>query len=593
MAEIADNPGDAGTTRIAPGQLPNPAPGSVRERYWRFVGPLILKFSAGALLVLLLAAAGFYTSRDYAANQQLTLHAYKVREQILLLLYRQRAAGVEARSYGLTGNEIHATLYYRYSGEVDQELEQLRQLVADNPSQLANATRLGELVLERRALFNSIISDYHVRGRAAAYADVLAAANQPRPIDELALHMRDVEGDLLKAREARTDRSQIVVAAIALFATSAVLALMLRAFLTITSELRKRLRTERRLEEDSGKLQHSLREAESMALSLRQLSSLGEMLQSCREPDEAIAVVERALPQLLPGVSGCLALINPSHNLVEPQLQWGVRGPDLVAAVFAPDDCWALRRSRPHPDLGETATPVCTHMVHAGVTAGHTLCLPLVTQGQALGVLSLVADHVIDAAQRELLLTVGDQLALAIANLRLQQSLREQSIRDPLTGLFNRRYLEASLPREFSRADRRKGQLALLMLDLDHFKRYNDRHGHDAGDALLAQFGAQLAQLCRAEDIPCRYGGEEFTVLLVDIDARRARERAEAIRAATARLELRHRGQRLPAASVSIGIAIYPDDAGTPEELKRTADQALYRAKREGRDRVVAHALVA
>jgi diguanylate cyclase (GGDEF)-like protein len=184
------------------------------------------------------------------------------------------------------------------------------------------------------------------------------------------------------------------------------------------------------------------------------------------------------------------------------------------------------------------------------------------------------------------MLTVGDQLALAIANLRLQQSLREQSIRDPLTGLFNRRYLEASLPRELARAERRKSRVALLMLDLDHFKRYNDDHGHDAGDALLAQFGATLGNLCRSEDIACRYGGGEFTVVLVDIDAESALLRAETIRNATTRIEPRHRGQRLPAPSVSIGVAMSSDGI-LPEELRRAADQALYRAKREGRDRVV------
>jgi len=360
------------------------------------------------------------------------------------------------------------------------------------------------------------------------------------------------------------------------------------AFFTITFEHRKRLRTERDLEQGAWELQTALGDARQLADTLRRLSLLGEMLQSCREPDEAIAVIERALPPLLPDMSGCLALINASQNAVESCMHWGARGADLAESVFAPDDCWALRRSQAHPGFGEIAAPTCAHLVHAGVTAGHMLCLPLSAQGQILGVLSLVSDHAFDPGSRELMLTVGDQLALAIANLRLQQSLREQSIRDPLTGLFNRRYLEASLPRELARAERRQSHVALLMLDLDNFKRYNDSHGHDAGDALLAQFGQTLVHLCRGEDIACRYGGEEFTVLLVDIDAESAIVRAEAIRSATSNIELRHRGQRLPAPSVSIGVAMSIEGI-RPEELKRAADQALYRAKREGRDRVVVH----
>ena len=186
-------------------------------------------------------------------------------------------------------------------------------------------------------------------------------------------------------------------------------------------------------------------------------------------------------------------------------------------------------------------------------------------------------------------MTAADQLALALANLQLQASLRTQSIRDPLTNLFNRRYLEASMPRELLRAERRKGGLSVLMFDLDHFKRYNDTQGHDAGDALLSAFGALLAQSCRGEDMPGRFGGEEFTLVLTDADHAKARERAEAIRKATAELVVHYRAGTLPPATVSIGVATYPEHGDTPEALLRMADQALYRAKQLGRN-VVASA---
>ncbi|HJU07645.1 MAG TPA: diguanylate cyclase [Rhodanobacteraceae bacterium] len=590
MAEIADNTGDAGTTRIAPAHLPNPALESVRERYWRFTRPLIWKFSAGAALVLVLAAAGVYSAHEYTSYQEWTVHSYQVRERIVMVLSDLRLAEAEARSYGWTGDDDSAISYYRAVADTERDLQALAEMISDNPTQMSNIAHLRALIAARRKDYETIINDYHARGPAVAHAEVLALISRPNhPIHDLTDAMLAEETRLLAIRQQERDRSGTYVGAAATIATLTVLALMLRAFFTITSEHRQRLRTERTLEEGAWKLRKALEDAQQLAGNMQRLSQLGEMLQSCREPDEAIAVVERGLPPLLPSMSGCLALINPSHNMVEGRMSWGPRGADLAGAVFAPDDCWALRRSQPHPGFGEIAAPTCPHLIHAGVTAGHTLCLPLSVQGQVLGVLSLVSDTAPDSGSRELLLTTSDQLALAITNLRLQQSLREQSIRDPLTGLFNRRYLEASLPRELARAERRKTQLALLMLDLDHFKRYNDRHGHDAGDALLAQFGTALNQLCRGEDIPCRYGGEEFTVVLVDIDARHARERAEAIRTATSQLELRHRGQRLPAPSVSIGLALYPNDGGTPEELKRVADQALYRAKREGRDRVVAH----
>lgn len=589
MAGIADNLGEMRTQSIAPARPLNPARESVRALYWRYTRPLIAKFAAGALLVLLLAALGAYSAAQYASYQQWTVHAYRVRESIVVLQNDLRMVEMNARSYGLTGRKTSLVEYYRSVAAVNRDVETIAELISDNPKQIANVERLRALIVVRRGKFEKILDDYQLHGQEAASADVVDLINrQDHPVMDLTEVMRAEETRLLDARQRSRDLHAEYVAAVAGAATFTVIVLMLWAFFTITFEHRKRLRTERDLEQGAWELQSALGDARQLADTLRRLSLLGEMLQSCREPDEAIAVIERALPPLLPDMSGCLSLINASHNMVEARMHWGVRGADLAESVFAPDDCWALRRSQAHPGFGEIAAPACAHLVHAGVTAGHMLCLPLSAQGQVLGVLSLVSEHAFDPGSRELMLTVGDQLALAIANLRLQQSLREQSIRDPLTGLFNRRYLEASLPRELARAERRMSHVALLMLDLDHFKRYNDNHGHDAGDALLAQFGSTLAHLCRGEDIACRFGGEEFTVVLVDMDAESARVRAEAIRSATARIELRHRGQRLPAPSVSIGIAMSSHGV-LPEELKRAADQALYRAKREGRDRVVVH----
>jgi diguanylate cyclase (GGDEF)-like protein len=500
-----------------------------------------------------------------------------------------RMVEMNVRSYGLTGRKTSLTQYYHSVEAVKRDVDAIGLLSGDNPVQVANIARLRTLIVSRQEDFEKIVDDYQAHGLEAARADVVTLINRKAyPVLDLTEAMRAEETRLLASRQRQRDRNAQYVGIIASAATLTVIALMLWAFTTITYEHRKRLRTERDNEQGARELQLALGDARQLADTLRRLSLLGEMLQSCREPDEAIAVIERALPPLLPEMSGCLALINSSQNAVEARMHWGARGTDLAESMFAPDDCWALRRSQAHPGFGEIAAPPCRHLVHAGVTAGHMLCLPLSAQGQILGVLSLVAEHAFDPSSRELMLTVGDQLALAIANLRLQQSLREQTIRDPLTGLFNRRYLEASLPRELARAERRSSHMALLMLDLDHFKRYNDNHGHDAGDALLAQFGVTLTHLCRGEDIACRYGGEEFTVVLVDIDAESAMVRAEAIRSATSRIELRHRGQRLPAPSVSIGIAMSSEGI-LPEELKRAADQALYRAKREGRDRVVAH----
>ncbi|MGH8184459.1 MAG: diguanylate cyclase [Rhodanobacteraceae bacterium] len=419
---------------------------------------------------------------------------------------------------------------------------------------------------------------------------MIALASQPAsPVRDITNAMLDHEAGLLNQRETADGRNGRVVAVTTAVALAGSLALLVAAFISVALEQRRRMRSEQALARSSRELEQALAGAKHAGTVLRNLPTLAELLQNCRDLDEAIVVIERALPPLLPRVSGALALINASRNIVEARMHWGVRGSELGDAVFAPDDCWALRRSQPHPGADDQAAPICPHLVQAGVIADRSLCVPLNSQGQVLGVLSISVREALTPETRRLAATAADQLALALANLQLQASLRTQSIRDPLTSLFNRRYLEASLPRELLRAGRRKGGLSVLMFDLDHFKRYNDTQGHDAGDALLGAFGALLAQSCRGEDMPCRFGGEEFTTVLVDADHAQALARAEAIRKATAELVVRYRGGTLPPATVSIGVASLPEHGDTPEVLFRMADQALYRAKRLGRN-VVASA---
>ena len=180
-----------------------------------------------------------------------------------------------------------------------------------------------------------------------------------------------------------------------------------------------------------------------------------------------------------------------------------------------------------------------------------------------------------------------EHVALALANLRMQEKLKWQADRDPLTDLFNRRYLEKALIREVDRAAKRETPLCVAMLDLDHFKRFNDTYGHAAGDALLEQVGALLRARIRGRDIACRYGGEEFTVILSDSNGPDSLHRIHQLQKEVRELSFVHEGHSHQGLSVSIGVAIYPEHAANPRDLLKVADAALYRAKSEGRDRVV------
>ena len=330
---------------------------------------------------------------------------------------------------------------------------------------------------------------------------------------------------------------------------------------------------------------------ERRARDLDLLTQMAEVLQACMTEDEAYALIAKVAGQLFAEDQGAIFVTSASRNLVEARSSWG-GFPTAERGLFKPDDCWALRRGRLH-GAGDTATSVpCEHLPRP-VPAG-SLCVPLAAQGELLGVLYLgrqaaAADggQSMDAERRQLAQTVAEQLGLAMGNLKLREMLRNQSIRDPLTGLFNRRYMEETLERELRRAERSKHALCVAMLDLDHFKEFNDTFGHEAGDVLLSELGRLLRAVVRGGDVACRYGGEEFVLIMPELAADAAEGRLDAIRQAVKRLYITHRGRSIPAVAVSGGIATFPEHGAAADELLRVADAALYRAKGDGRDRFV------
>ncbi len=173
------------------------------------------------------------------------------------------------------------------------------------------------------------------------------------------------------------------------------------------------------------------------------------------------------------------------------------------------------------------------------------------------------------------------------ALLESQALLREQSVRDYLTGLFNRRYMEETLERELLRASRKGLSLGIMMLDVDDFKQFNDNFGHAAGDAVLRELGELLLGHFRGEDIACRYGGDEFIIVLLDASRKMTLERAERLCEHARHLNIQFEGQALETVTLSVGVAVFPENGSTSAEILKAADTALYRAKHAGRDRVV------
>ena len=352
--------------------------------------------------------------------------------------------------------------------------------------------------------------------------------------------------------------------------------------------IRKRVEeSARRLNEE---LSLTITELEEVNRENRVLSEMRDMLQTCHSVEEVYLVAHQFVAKLMTDVSGALYMLDARNELLEAVVGWG--DPSMQDAVFGSDACWALRRGRAYLVADPGGSLSCKHL--ATVAVHGYVCVPLTAQGDTLGMLHLqpgscaIADdqRVAERVER-LATTLSEHISLAVANVRLRESLRMQATKDGLTGLFNRRFMEEILERELRRALRKNRQLAVFMVDIDHFKRINDLFGHEAGDLVLREVAGCLRANIRQEDFACRYGGEEFVLVLPESDIEALMPRAKAILDAIRRLVVTHHGQPIGQVTVSIGMAAAPQHGNNVLGLVRAADQALYRAKNEGRNQAV------
>lgn len=360
--------------------------------------------------------------------------------------------------------------------------------------------------------------------------------------------------------------------------------------LMVVRDITEHKQVQAAVQEANERLARWVNELETRTREISLLNEMGDLLQTCLTPDEACAIAIQFARQLLPGSSGAICLFVESRGLLEALAVWG----DLPTGetMFAPQECWGLRRGRPYAVPNGEAGLVCAH-VRRPLGAAY-LCVPMMAQGEALGIL-----HVRDAegptggeppavrlteSKQRLVVAIAEHVALALANLRLRETLRSQSIRDQLTGLYNRRYLEDTLERELLRARRAARPVGVVLMDLDRFKAINDTHGHDAGDEVLKAVGQLFQAHLRAGDIVCRYGGEEFLFALPEMTLQATRDRAEEIRCAVKNLVLWHRGRVLGPVSVSAGVVVFPEHGIATAGLLHMADAALYQAKANGGD---------
>ena len=315
---------------------------------------------------------------------------------------------------------------------------------------------------------------------------------------------------------------------------------------------------------------------------VEQLFLMTDMLQSAAGQDDTNEVLRSNSATLMPGFGGALYVFNNSRDRLDLSTNWG----ELDAGIadhFSPTSCWALKRGKPHFNQAEEWALRCNH-VAPGQT---TLEIPMAARGQLYGLLVIAAAGGDATARlegiRPVATAMGDAMSLALSSIDLRERLRNLALRDGLTNLYNRRFLEEMLERLCADAERRKASVSAIMLDLDHFKLINDQHGHAAGDAVLREVAASILSCLRTVDVACRYGGEEFAIILPDCSVANAATKAEQIRS---RINERTIASGLPV-TVSLGVASIPETCAGQSELIPQADAALYAAKQQGRDRVV------
>lgn len=349
-------------------------------------------------------------------------------------------------------------------------------------------------------------------------------------------------------------------------------------------------RSERELQQANEKLIGWVDELEQRNQEMVLLSKMSDFLQTCLTVEDAYSALASLVQPMFLGSSGGV-LIETTKNQMEAVATWGTLEAGEMA--FYLRQCWALRRRRSRFVQQTQSNLRCQHIPGCPPPA-ESLCVPMMVQGKVLGLLYLSASKIgcLSDAKQKLAVTVAEHLALAISNLKLRDTLKHESIHDSLTGLFNRRYMEESLKRELHRARRQQQSLGVIMIDIDHFKQFNDTFGHEAGDTVLRELGCFLQSHIRHSDIACRYGGEELLLILPDASLEDTRQRAEQLREGVKQLRVQYHQKMLGSITISLGVACFPEHGVTGEAVIQAADQALYQAKKMGRDRMVAASTV-
>jgi len=538
-----------------------PLPVRVRSR--------MLSLATVALVVTLVvtAIAGFV----HVSAQQRAMGELRGQADQLRSMYQSVADADADAMHFLTGEAgaLRTYLYEvaRLGGSEAEAFDAVGPIVVATSSE---PQRVRDLVIRLVSSWNAAI-DLATSGDRQAGFDLLAARGTGETVTAISTGIARVLADTdqrMRIHDSRIQAGTMLVLVMQLGAGLLAILGLVYAFRSSATEADGRAA--------------AVETADKARQQVARLFEMADVLQSASDHADANAVLKATAMELVPGFSGALYVFNNSRDRLVLSTTWARSENDALPETINPNACWALKRGKPHLNRGDSAKLCCAH--HVGSET--SLEIPMIARGEIVGLLQLFASGISAEQRLEHVTALGSALAdgmsLALANMALREKLRNQALRDPLTGLYNRRYMEDCLQRFVRLAERENREISLIMVDLDHFKRLNDEHGHSFGDQVLRDAALTLTGSLRETDIVCRFGGEELVVILPDCPLERAADKAELLRLRVEELSNTHGAD----ISASFGVASAPHTSQSVTDLLQAADQALYKAKQGGRNQV-------
>ena len=575
------------------------------------LSPLVLLFLSAILAVSFVC---YYAANQFnvmLAADSMTAHSYKVMRMTRNVEMRMMSLEMNLRSYLLSGNDSYVGGWKRDVGMIKGEITTLSRLVRENPAQSAKVNQLSAFIDSRIALLNKVSGlksedallssdiDNMLRNEFA-FSGMTQTADEIATLENSELKQRN----MLLYNNVATAQKMIVMGMLAGVTVLLLSFIFLRRHqsnncvlkdgeISTHTDAQRIIGENNELRQTNDKLNVDLEEMKDRNEKISLLLEMSDIMLASSEMSEMSELIAKYCSKVLNFSRGVFYIMHSSKNYLEASSCWGM--PNAQTSNFAADKCWALRMGHIYDANSVDVELVCDHAKQRTSSSDKfsSLCIPLRAQNDIYGLLYV---EIVSNNEKEVVLSHNDRMlvygftevaALAMANIQLRASLMHQSLRDPLTSLYNRRYLLEFLTKQIYQCERTKSSLAVLMIDVDFFKKVNDIYGHDAGDIVLKELSQLFINHVRPGDVACRYGGEEFILVLYNINDANAASRADKLRHEVSLLTIKYGAQLLSSISISVGVSIYPIDGVTIESLIEKADGALYFAKNSGRNKVI------